>query len=59
VEDFAPSDAIFGITNDRFVGAYAEFALADASRLAHKPARFGFIEAGGMSVVRNALRCAV
>jgi NADPH:quinone reductase-like Zn-dependent oxidoreductase len=30
VEDLAPGDAIFGVTNDRFVGAYAEFALADA-----------------------------
>jgi NADPH:quinone reductase-like Zn-dependent oxidoreductase len=33
VEDLAPGDAIF----DRFVGAYAELALADASRLARKP----------------------
>ena len=47
----APDDAIFGVTNDRFVGAYAEFALADASRLARRPAGLGFIEAGGMPVV--------
>ena len=51
VDDLAPGDAIFGVTNDRFVGAYAEFALADASRLVRKPARLGFIEAGGMPVV--------
>jgi len=51
VEDLAPGDAIFGVTNDRFVGAYAEFALADASRLARKPAGLGFIEAGGVPVV--------
>jgi NADPH:quinone reductase-like Zn-dependent oxidoreductase len=51
VEDLSPGDAIFGVTNDRFVGAYAEFALADASRLARKPAGLGFIEAGGMPVV--------
>jgi NADPH:quinone reductase-like Zn-dependent oxidoreductase len=51
VEDLPPGDAIFGVTNDRFVGAYAEFALADASRLARKPVGLGFIEAGGMPVV--------
>jgi NADPH:quinone reductase-like Zn-dependent oxidoreductase len=41
VEDLAPGDAIFGVTNDRFVGAYAEFALADASPLARKPVGLG------------------
>jgi NADPH:quinone reductase-like Zn-dependent oxidoreductase len=51
VEDLALGDPIFGVTNDRFVGAYAEFALADASRLARKPVGLGFIEAGGMPVV--------
>jgi NADPH:quinone reductase-like Zn-dependent oxidoreductase len=51
VEELAGGDAILGVTNDRFVGAYAEFALADASRLARKPAGLSFIEAGGMSVV--------
>lgn len=51
VKDLAPGNAIFGATNDRFVGAYAEFALADASRLARKPERLGFIEAGGIPVV--------
>jgi NADPH:quinone reductase-like Zn-dependent oxidoreductase len=31
VEELAGGDAILGVTNYRFVGAYAEFALADAS----------------------------
>jgi len=31
VNDLAPGDAVFGVTKDRFIGAYAEFALADAS----------------------------
>jgi NADPH:quinone reductase-like Zn-dependent oxidoreductase len=51
LEDLASGDAVFGVTNDRFVGAYAEFALADTSRLARKPPGFGFIEAGAMPVV--------
>jgi NADPH:quinone reductase-like Zn-dependent oxidoreductase len=50
VEDVAPGDAVFGATNDRFVGAYAEFAIVDASRVARKPVGLGFIEAGGMPV---------
>jgi NADPH:quinone reductase-like Zn-dependent oxidoreductase len=51
VEDLAPGDAIFGVTNDRFVGAYAQYALADAFRLARKPGGLSFVEAGGMPVV--------
>ena len=51
VNDLASGDAVFGVTNDRFIGAYADFALADASRLARKPVGLGFIEAGGMPVV--------
>jgi NADPH:quinone reductase-like Zn-dependent oxidoreductase len=51
VEDLAPGDAIFGVTNDRFIGAYAEFAVADEFRLARKPGGLGFVEAGGMPVV--------
>lgn len=56
VTDLAPGDAVFGAANDRFVGAYAEFALADASRLARKPVGLGFIEAGGMPVVAATAR---
>ncbi len=51
VEGLASGDAVFGVTNDHFTGAYAEFARAEASRLARKPAGLGFIEAGGMPVV--------
>jgi NADPH:quinone reductase-like Zn-dependent oxidoreductase len=51
VKDLARGDAVFGVTNDRFVGAYAEFALADALRVARKPPGLAFIEAGGMPIV--------
>jgi NADPH:quinone reductase-like Zn-dependent oxidoreductase len=51
VEGFAPGEAVFGVTNGLFVGAYAEFALAEASRLARKPSGLGFVAAGGISVV--------
>lgn len=51
MEELATGDAVFGATNDCFVGAYAEFALARASRLARKPADLRFIEAGGIPVV--------
>ena len=51
VLEFTPGDCVFGSTNNRFVGAYADFALADANRLALKPAALSFIETGGISVV--------
>jgi NADPH:quinone reductase-like Zn-dependent oxidoreductase len=51
VEDLAPGNSVFGVTNDHFVGAYAEFALADAARLARKPGGLRFIAAAGIPVV--------
>ena len=51
VDAFASGDAVFGVTNGRFIGANAEFALADATRLAMKPQRLDFIAAAAMPVV--------
>lgn len=44
-------DAVFGVTNARFTGAYAECAVADAGMIARKPASLGPIEAASMPVV--------
>jgi NADPH:quinone reductase-like Zn-dependent oxidoreductase len=51
VHMFALGDAVYGATNDQFVGGYAEYALADASKLAHKPAALDYITAAGLPVV--------
>jgi NADPH:quinone reductase-like Zn-dependent oxidoreductase len=42
---------VYGDTNARFVGAYARHAIADATRLARKPAGVTFVEAGSLPVV--------
>jgi NADPH:quinone reductase-like Zn-dependent oxidoreductase len=44
-------DAIYGVTNARFTGAYAEFAVASAAMIAPKPTRLGFVEAASVPVV--------
>src|SRR5262249_53355582 len=50
-------DAVFGATNGRFTGGYAQYAVALAARLARKPQRLGFIEAASVPVVaRTALQ---
>ncbi|WP_348525871.1 NADP-dependent oxidoreductase, partial [Mesorhizobium sp.] len=56
VEDLTSGDAILGVTNNHFVGAYAEFAVADAYRVTLKPAGLGFVEAGGIPVVAATAR---
>ena len=51
VPQFQAGDAIFGATNARFTGGYAEYALAAATKLAKMPRRLGFIEAASVPVV--------
>lgn len=51
VEGFVRGDAAYGATNPLFIGGYAEFAVAEASMLAHKPARLSHVEAASIPVV--------
>lgn len=44
-------DAVFGVTNPQFTGAYAEFALASAAMVARKPHRLSFVQAAAVPVV--------
>ena len=37
VTSFAPADEVFGVTSPQFCGAQAEFAVAAAGMVAHKP----------------------
>ena len=48
---FRPGDAVFGVTNDRFTGAYAEYAAASASMVAVKPPSLSFSAAASVPVV--------
>jgi NADPH:quinone reductase-like Zn-dependent oxidoreductase len=51
VTSFQPGDDIFGVTNSRFTGAYAEYALADSAMIARKPGRLSYVEAASVPVV--------
>ena len=48
---FALGDAVYGATNDQFVGGYAEYALVEAGKVALKPAALDHITAAGLPVV--------
>jgi NADPH:quinone reductase-like Zn-dependent oxidoreductase len=44
-------DPVYGVTNPRFVGAYAEYAIASAVMVSKKPASLTYIEAASVPVV--------
>ena len=48
---FAPGDHVYGVTNPRFIGAYAEYAIASAGMIARKPARLDDVEAASLPVI--------
>jgi NADPH:quinone reductase-like Zn-dependent oxidoreductase len=51
VVGFAPGDEVYGVTNPRFVGGYAEFAAASAAMMAKKPKTASFLEAASLPVI--------
>ena len=51
VAEFAPGDEVFGVTNPRFTGAYAEYASAAAGMIARKPASLTHVDAASVPVV--------
>ena len=51
VEQLEIGEEVFGITNERFTGAYAEYALAKASMIARKPKSLNPTHAASVPVV--------
>lgn len=51
VSGFAVGDEVYGATNEQFTGAYAEYAVPQARRIAAKPKRLSFVEAASVPVV--------
>jgi NADPH:quinone reductase-like Zn-dependent oxidoreductase len=51
VDIFARGDAVYGATNDQFVGGYTEYALVDAGKVAPKPAGLDYMTAAGLPVI--------
>jgi NADPH:quinone reductase-like Zn-dependent oxidoreductase len=51
VDGLALGEAVYGATNDQFIGGYAESALVEAGKVASKPAAFDYVTAAGLPVV--------
>ena len=51
VSGFKAGDEVYGATNEEFTGAYAEYALPSARRMAQKPKTLNFIEAASAPIV--------
>jgi NADPH:quinone reductase-like Zn-dependent oxidoreductase len=51
VKEFNVGDEVFGVTNNRFTGAYAEYAAANATMLAPKPKTLNHVHAASVPVV--------
>src|SRR5437879_3163092 len=48
---FELGDEVYGATNEQFGGAYAEYAVPSAKRMAPKPKTLSFIEAASVPIV--------
>jgi NADPH:quinone reductase-like Zn-dependent oxidoreductase len=44
-------DQVYGVTNPRFIGACAEYALASVAMIAHKPTTLSHVEAASVPVI--------
>lgn len=51
VSGFKRSEEVYGATNEQYSGAYAEYALPLARKMAHKPKTLNFIEAASAPIV--------
>jgi NADPH:quinone reductase-like Zn-dependent oxidoreductase len=51
VFDFCVGDQVYGVTNPRFIGAYAEYSVASAAMIARKPTSITYIEAACVPVI--------
>ena len=51
VTSVAPGDAVFGVTNARFTGGHADYAVASAAMIARQPATLADVDAASVPVV--------
>lgn len=51
VTTFQPGEAVFGVTNARFTGAYAEYVVASAGMISGKPATLDHVQAASLPVI--------
>jgi NADPH:quinone reductase-like Zn-dependent oxidoreductase len=51
VSELRARDQVYGVTNPRFIGAYAEYAVASAAMVARKPSALTHVEAASVPVI--------
>jgi NADPH:quinone reductase-like Zn-dependent oxidoreductase len=51
VSDLRAGDEVYGVTNPRFTGGYAEFAVASAAMISKKPRSLSFVQAASVPVI--------
>jgi NADPH:quinone reductase-like Zn-dependent oxidoreductase len=51
ISELRVGDQIYGVTNPRFIGAYAEYALASAAMVSRKPTSLSHVEAASVPVI--------
>jgi NADPH:quinone reductase-like Zn-dependent oxidoreductase len=51
VSDLRVGDQVYGVTNPRLIGAYAEYAVASAAMVSRKPSSLTHIEAASVPVI--------
>jgi NADPH:quinone reductase-like Zn-dependent oxidoreductase len=51
VSELRAGDQVYGVTNPRFMGAYAEYAVASAAMVSRKPSSLTHIEAASVPVI--------
>ena len=51
VSELRPRDQVYGVTNPRFIGAYAEYAVASAAMVSRKPRSLTHVEAASVPVI--------
>jgi NADPH:quinone reductase-like Zn-dependent oxidoreductase len=51
VSDLRIGDGVYGVTNPRSIGAYAEYAVASAAMIARKPAALTYVEAASVPII--------
>ena len=51
ISDLHAGDQVYGVTNPRFIGAYAEFAVASAAMISMKPGSLSFVQAASVPVI--------
>lgn len=59
VDGFKAGDEVYGVTNPRFIGSYAQYAIAIASMIGHKPKTIDDIEAASIPVIAVTARQAL